>query len=78
MSTETAPTKAAPKKDEKPQSAVQVPDYADKLAGSLAMKLDDSKKHVYGAAILGFAALDPVTQVALMQKSRVSFRESAG
>lgn len=61
----------------KPQNALQVPAYANAIAEDLASKLDDSKKHVIGAAILGFAGLPAETQVALVAQSRVEFRKSA-
>ncbi len=76
MATET-PAASTAEKPKKPQSAVQVPNYADEIAGNLAVGLDDSKKHVVGAAILAFKELPADTQVAFMTKARVAYRESA-
>lgn len=64
-------------RQKKPQSALQVPAYANAIADDLATRLDDSKKHVIGAAILGFASLPAETQVALVAQSRVEFAKSA-
>ncbi len=75
MADETTPKskKAGP---DKPQSAIQVPDYADKIAKTLAVALDDDKKHVIGAAVLKFAALPAEEQVKAIFDARVAYRNS--
>lgn len=77
MSAETTTPPAATEKVKKPQSALQVPNFADKLAGDIAVKCDESKKHIIAAAILAFSQMDPETQVALIGQARVEYRKSA-